>query len=60
MIIKRKGHLVDAIANASCDSVDLKTLLQMYYDDVAGQMNDLNLDELLEIASNMGIEVEDK
>jgi len=59
MVVKRlKGHLVDAIANSSCDSADMKTLIQLYYDDVASYMNDLTLEELVEIADEMGIEVE--
>ena len=60
MKIKRlKGHLVDAIADSSCDSADMKSLLQMYYDDVASYMNELTLEELVEIADEMGIEVEE-
>jgi hypothetical protein len=30
----------------------------MYYDDVASYMNELTLEELVEIADEMGIEVE--
>ena len=59
MAVKRlKGHLVDAIADSSCDSADMKSLLIMYYDDVASYMNELTLEELVEIADEMGIEVE--
>lgn len=44
-------ELIDQLADSLCDSVDLKTLLQMYYDDQYNWLDSLSKEELLEQAS---------
>lgn len=45
-----REDLIDKIANSLCDSVDQKTLLQMYYDDQYGWLDSLTKEELLDQA----------
>ena len=42
--------IIDKIANSLCDSVDQKTLLQMYYDDQYNWLDSLTKEELLDQA----------
>ena len=44
-------ELIDQLADSLCDSVDQKTLLQMYYDDQYNWLDSLSKEELLEQAS---------
>lgn len=44
-------ELIDRLADSLCDSVDQKTLLQMYYDDQYNWLDSLSKEELLEQAS---------
>ena len=45
-----REDLMDKIANSLCDSVDQKTLLQMYYDDQYNWLDSLTKEELLDQA----------
>ena len=45
-----REDLVEKIANSLCDSVDQKTLLQMYYDDQYNWLDSLSKEELLDQA----------
>ena len=45
-----REDLVEKIANSLCDSVDQKTLLQMYYDDQYNWLDSLSNEELLDQA----------
>ena len=45
-----REDLVEKIANSLCDSVDQKTLLQMYYDDQYNWLDSLTKEELLDQA----------
>lgn len=45
-----REDLIEKIANSLCDSVDQKTLLQMYYDDQYGWLDSLTKEELLDQA----------
>ena len=45
-----REDLMDKIANSLCDSVDQKTLLQMYYDDQYNWLYSLTKEELLDQA----------
>ena len=45
-----REDLMDKIANSLCDSVDQKTLLQMYYDDQYNWLDSLSNEELLDQA----------
>lgn len=45
-----REDLIDKIANSLCDSVDQKTLLQMYYDDQYNWLDSLSKEELLDQA----------
>lgn len=44
-------ELIDKLADSLCDSVDQKTLLQLYYDDQYNWLDSLSKEELLEQAS---------
>ena len=58
--LREHNALSHAIADASCESADMKSLLQAYWDDTYAYMQDMSLGELTEIATDMGIEVEDE
>ena len=45
-----REDLIEKIANSLCDSVDQKTLLQMYYNDQYGWLDSLTKEELLDQA----------
>ena len=45
-----REDLIEKIANSLCDSVDQKTLLQMYYDDQYNWLDYLTKEELLDQA----------
>ena len=45
-----RENLIDKIAESMCDSVDLKTLLQLYYDDSYSWLDSLSTEELLDQA----------
>ena len=45
-----REYLIEKIANSLCDSVDQKTLLQMYYDDQYSWLDSLSNEELLDQA----------
>ena len=45
-----REDLIDKIANSLCDSVDQKTLLQMYYDDQYNWLDSITKEELLDQA----------
>ena len=45
-----RENLIDKIANSLCESVDQKTLLQMYYDDQYNWLDSLTKEELLDQA----------
>ena len=45
-----REELIEKIAESMCDSVDLKTLLQLYYDDSYGWLDSLSTEELLDQA----------
>ena len=45
-----KEELIEKIAESMCDSVDLKTLLQLYYDDSYSWLDSLSTEELLDQA----------
>lgn len=45
-----RENLIDKIAQSMCDSVDQKTLLQLYYDDNYGWLDSLSTEELLDQA----------
>ena len=42
-----RENLIDKIANSLCDSVDQKTLLQLFYDDQYSWLDSLSNEELL-------------
>lgn len=45
-----REDLIEKIATSLCDSVDQKTLLQMYYDDQYNWLDSLTKEELLDQA----------
>lgn len=45
-----REDLMDKIANSLCDSVDQKTLLQLFYDDQYSWLDSLSNEELLDQA----------
>ena len=45
-----REDLIEKIVNSLCDSVDQKTLLQMYYDDQYNWLDSLTKEELLDQA----------
>lgn len=45
-----RENLIDKIAQSMCDSVDQKTLLQLYYDDTYSWLDSLSTEELLDQA----------
>ena len=45
-----REELINKIANSLCDSVDQKTLLQLYYDDSYRWLASLSTEELLDQA----------
>ena len=45
-----RENLIDKIANSLCESVDQKTLLQLYYDDQYNWLDSLTKEELLDQA----------
>lgn len=45
-----RENLIDKIANSLCESVDQKTLLQLYYDDQYNWLDSLSNEELLDQA----------
>ena len=45
-----RADLIDKIADSMCDSVDQKTLLQLYYDDSYSWLASLSTEELLDQA----------
>lgn len=45
-----RENLIDKIAESMCESVDLKTLLQLYYDDSYSWLDSLSTEELLDQA----------
>ena len=42
-----RENLIEKIAQSMCDSVDQKTLLQLYYDDSYNWLDSLSTEELL-------------
>ena len=45
-----RENLIDKITNSLCDSVDQKTLLQLFYDDQYSWLDSLSNEELLDQA----------
>ena len=45
-----RENLIEKIAQSMCDSVDQKTLLQLYYDDSYSWLDSLSTEELLDQA----------
>ena len=45
-----REDLIDKIANSLCESVDQKTLLQLFYDDQYNWLDSLSNEELLDQA----------
>ena len=45
-----KHNIIHELADSFCDDVDLKTLLNMFYDDQVDYLSSLSDDELLAIA----------
>ena len=45
-----RENLIDKIANSLCDSVDQKTLLQLFYDDQYNWLDSLSKEELIDQA----------
>ena len=45
-----RENLIDKIANSLCESVDQKTLLQLFYDDQYSWLDSLSNEELLDQA----------
>lgn len=45
-----REDLIDRIANSLCDSVDQKTLLQLFYDDQYNWLDSLSNEELTDQA----------
>lgn len=45
-----RENLIDKIANSLCESVDQKTLLQLFYDDQYDWLDSLSNEELLDQA----------
>ena len=45
-----REELIEKIAESMCDSVDQKTLLQLYYDDSYSWLYSLSTEELLDQA----------
>ena len=45
-----REDLIEKIANTLCDSVDQKTLIQVYYDDQYNWLDSLTKEELLDQA----------
>ena len=43
-----RENLIDKIANSLCESVDQKTLLQLFYDDQYSWLDSLSNEELLD------------
>ena len=48
-----REELIDQVADSLCDSVDQKTLLQLYYDEQYNWLDSLTLEELLETATDI-------
>ena len=57
--MKTKRELAEEIAEQSCESVDMKTLLRAFWDESYSYMIDKELEDLQEIASDMGINLEE-
>ena len=57
--MKTKIELAEEIAEWNCDSVDMKTLIESFWDNVYSYMIDKELEDLQEIASDMGIDIEE-
>ena len=54
-----RENLIDKIANSLCESVDQKTLLQLFYDDQYNWLDSLSKEELLDQAlDTLGEKVE--
>ena len=45
-----RENIIDKIAESLCDSVNQKTLLQLYYDDSYNWLDSLSTEELLDQA----------
>ena len=45
-----REELIEEIAESMCDSVDQKTLLQLYYDDSYNWLDSISTEELLDQA----------
>ena len=45
-----RENIIDKIANSLCESVDQKTLLQLFYDDQYSWLDSLSNEELLDQA----------
>ena len=45
-----RENLIEKIAESMCDTVDQKTLLQLYYDDSYSWLDSLSTEELLDQA----------
>ena len=45
-----REELIEKIAESMCDSVDQKTILQLYYDDSYSWLDSLSTEELLDQA----------
>ena len=45
-----RENIIDKIANSLCESVDQKTLLQLFYDDQYNWLDSLSNEELLDQA----------
>ena len=45
-----RENLIEKIAQSMCESVDQKTLLQLYYDDSYSWLDSLSTEELLDQA----------
>jgi hypothetical protein len=56
--LKKHNNLCHTIADEASETVEIKELLRAHWDETFSYMHDMNLDELVEIATDMGIEVE--
>ena len=45
-----RENIIDKIANSLCESVDQKTLLQLFYDDQYNWLDSLSKEELIDQA----------
>ena len=45
-----RENLIEKIAESMCESIDLKTLLRLYYDDSYSWLDSLSTEELLDQA----------